>query len=64
MDGTSTDKAPRDQEPGNDNPVWAAAVPFPSGLVLRLEALAAEIGPVDLDATILSPIALDESGEH
>lgn len=64
MDGTDTDDAQREQEPADDDPVWTAAVPFPLRLLRRLEALAAEIGPVDLDTPIASPMALGESGEH
>ncbi|MDN3563529.1 hypothetical protein ACFQY5_39620 [Paeniroseomonas aquatica] len=64
MDGTGTDEAPRKQELASDDPVWAAAVPFPPGLVRRLEALAAEIGMVDLDTPIVVPVALGESEPH
>ena len=64
MDGTGTDDAPREQGPADDDPVWAAAVPFPPGLVRRLEALAAEVGAVDFNAPIVGPVTLDESGLH
>lgn len=64
MDGTGTDEAPNEQEPAEDDPVWAAAVPLLPELVRRMEELEAEIGPVDLDTPIVGPVSLDESREH
>lgn len=64
MDGTGTDDAPRKQELAGDDPVWAAVVPLPPGLVRPLEALAAEVGMVDLDTPIVGPVALGESEPH
>lgn len=64
MDDTGMDEAPRGQEPTGDNLVWEAAVPFPPELVSRLEALAAEVGAVDLDAPIVDPVTLGESDMH
>lgn len=39
-------------------------MPFPPGLVRRLEALAAEVGMVDLDTPIVGSVALGESEPH
>lgn len=64
MDGTDTEKALREQNSADNDPAWAAAVPFPPGLVRRLETLATEVGAVDLSASIVGPVTLDESGPH
>lgn len=57
-------RSPGEQEPAGDDPAWTAAVPFPPGLVRRLEVLAAEVGAVAPDAPIVGPVTLGESGTH
>lgn len=62
MDDTGTDDALGEQELEGDNSMWAAALPFPPGLVRRLEVLVADVGALNIDAPIVGPVALNEAG--
>ncbi len=64
MDGTGTNEALGEQESADDDRMWAAVIPLPSGLVRRLEALAAEVGAMDPGAPNVGPVALGELGPH